>query len=55
LYGFRSEKGAGIIHIYDGRGTKEPLHTIEKLHKSTVHVMAVRTLIFSPNPSLMWD
>ncbi|KIM28414.1 hypothetical protein M408DRAFT_8792 [Serendipita vermifera MAFF 305830] len=39
-----SEKGSGRIHIYDGRGTKEPLHIVEKLHKSTVHVMAYADL-----------
>ena len=36
-----TEKGSGKIRIYDGRGANEPLHVIEKLHKTTVHVLAV--------------
>ncbi|CCA72530.1 probable cyclophilin E [Serendipita indica DSM 11827] len=35
-----TEKGTGKIRIFDGRGTKEPLHVVEKLHKTTVHVLA---------------
>src|SRR5258708_6263486 len=31
-----------MIRIYDGRGSNTPLHTIGGLHKSPVHVLAVR-------------
>ncbi|KAI5099434.1 peptidylprolyl isomerase domain and WD repeat-containing protein 1, partial [Silurus meridionalis] len=29
-----SEKATGKIHVYDGRGSNQPLHTFEKLHTS---------------------
>lgn len=36
-----SEKNSGVIRIYDGRGDEKPLVTIEKLHRSPVHLMTV--------------
>jgi len=49
----RSEKGSSRIRIYDGRGANESLYTIDKLHKSTVHLIVVsvsasscRTLLY---------
>ncbi|OSD07269.1 peptidyl-prolyl cis-trans isomerase [Trametes coccinea BRFM310] len=34
-----SERGTGIIRLYDGRGDGKPLETIDKLHRFPVHVM----------------
>ncbi|KAG9315709.1 hypothetical protein JVU11DRAFT_3356 [Chiua virens] len=36
-----SEQNTGIIRIYDGRGDDKPLVSIDKLHRSPVHLMAV--------------
>lgn len=41
-WGCSSDKNSGTIRIYDGRGNGEPLETIEKLHRSPVHIMTVR-------------
>ncbi|KAF8631019.1 hypothetical protein AX15_002630 [Amanita polypyramis BW_CC] len=35
-----SDSQSGIIRLYDGRGSGEPLEIIDKLHKLPVHVMA---------------
>ncbi|KAG8809640.1 hypothetical protein FRC19_005103 [Serendipita sp. 401] len=35
-----AEKGSGTIRIYDGRGTQEPLYVNQKVHKTTVHILA---------------
>ncbi|TDL23225.1 hypothetical protein BD410DRAFT_787555 [Rickenella mellea] len=34
-----SEQSTGVIRIYDGRGDGKPLLTIDKLHRSPVHLM----------------
>ncbi|EKM51860.1 uncharacterized protein PHACADRAFT_127818 [Phanerochaete carnosa HHB-10118-sp] len=34
-----SEQSTGVIRLYDGRGNGEPLETIDKLHRSPVHIM----------------
>ncbi|KAI0695992.1 hypothetical protein BC835DRAFT_1272557 [Cytidiella melzeri] len=34
-----SEKNTGIIRLYDGRGDGQPLETIDKLHRSPVHII----------------
>lgn len=36
-----------MIRIYDGRGDGKPLHVLDKLHKSPVHLIVVRPW-FSP-------
>ncbi|OSX59926.1 hypothetical protein POSPLADRAFT_1149201 [Postia placenta MAD-698-R-SB12] len=35
-----SDRDSGTIRLYDGRGNGQPLETIEKLHRSPVHIMA---------------
>ncbi|GJE98402.1 peptidyl-prolyl cis-trans isomerase [Phanerochaete sordida] len=34
-----SDQSTGTIRLYDGRGTGEPLETIDKLHRAPVHIM----------------
>ncbi|KAI0699305.1 hypothetical protein C8T65DRAFT_581357 [Cerioporus squamosus] len=34
-----SERGTGVIRLYDGRGGDKPLETLDKLHRFPVHVM----------------
>ena len=41
LLGCSSERNSGVIRIYDGRGDEKPLVSIEKLHRSPVHLMTV--------------
>lgn len=41
LFGCSSEQNSGVIRIYDGRGDEKPLVSIDKLHRSPVHLMAV--------------
>ena len=38
-----TEEGSHIIRIYDGRGTNEPVMTVEKVHRagSSVEILAV--------------
>lgn len=47
-----SDKNSGVIRLYDGRGNGEPLETIDKLHRSPVHVMTVRMLNIIPDHRL---
>lgn len=35
-----SDQNSGIIRLYDARGNGDPLETIDKLHRSSVHVMS---------------
>jgi peptidylprolyl isomerase domain and WD repeat-containing protein 1 len=37
-----SDYNSSAIRIYDGRGDGKPLHTIDKLHRDSVHLMTVR-------------
>ena len=37
----RAEDGGNTIHIYDGKGTGEPLHTLDKLHYKPVILITV--------------
>ena len=37
-----SVKDSGVIHVYDGRGSHEPLHTLT-FHSSPLTVIRVRT------------
>ncbi|KAG9009450.1 hypothetical protein FRB93_005386 [Tulasnella sp. JGI-2019a] len=34
-----SEEGSNVIRLYDGRGDGTPMHILDKLHKSPVHIM----------------
>ncbi|KAI0755044.1 peptidyl-prolyl cis-trans isomerase [Daedaleopsis nitida] len=34
-----SERGTGVIRLYDGRGDGKPLETLDKLHRFPVHIM----------------
>ncbi|TFK88196.1 peptidyl-prolyl cis-trans isomerase [Polyporus arcularius HHB13444] len=34
-----SERGTGVIRLYDGRGGDKPLETLDKLHRFPVHIM----------------
>lgn len=45
--GCSSEQNTGVIRIYDGRGDDKPLVSIEKLHRSPVHLMAVCFLLLN--------
>jgi hypothetical protein len=37
----RSEKGSGVLRVFDSRGSNQPLKIIEKLHYKPVHLMKV--------------
>ena len=45
LYNFSSEKDTGKIHIYDGRGSNVPLHTIN-IHTKPITFIKVLLLLF---------
>ncbi len=34
-----AESTTGTIHVYDGRGTSQPLHSLDKIHMKPVRVM----------------
>jgi len=50
---YRSARDTPTIRIYDGRGPDNPLHTIETLHKSPVHVLTVRPPLPTPKTHLI--
>jgi peptidylprolyl isomerase domain and WD repeat-containing protein 1 len=43
LTGTSSDQASGVIRIYDARGDGTPVETVDKVHRSPVHLMTVRT------------
>jgi len=37
----RADRDSSIIHVYDGRGSSDILHTFDKLHSNPVVMMKV--------------